>query len=89
VRSLFLLIAFSIVIVGCSQQQSVSQQISDCSSITIPSNKEVNTNIDKEKKILEASWYDDSKGKDVSVTIRYTDENCSESVQKLISHVID
>lgn len=65
-----------------------SSKISNCLKVTIPSDKEVNTNVDKEKKIIEASWYDETKGKDVTVTIRYTDDNCSESVKKLISQVV-
>jgi uncharacterized protein YcfL len=80
-RYVFLLIAFSLVIVGCSQH---SQQISDCSNVTIPSDKEVNTNIDKEEKFLEATWRDDTKGRDVTVTIRYTDDNCSWNSTRLI-----
>jgi hypothetical protein len=87
-KSLILLIAFSMVIIGCTKQQTDSQKISDCSKITIPNETEVNTNVDTGKKILEASWYDDTKGKDVTVSIRYSENNCSESVKKLISHVI-
>ncbi len=65
-----------------------SSEISDCLKVTIPTDKEVNTYVDKEKKVLEASWYDESKGQDVTITIRYTDDNCSESVKNLILHVV-
>jgi hypothetical protein len=61
---------------------------SDCSKVVIPSNVERDTNLDKEKGLLTVHWYDNSKSKNVGVVFRYTDRNCSESVNQLIQHVL-
>lgn len=62
---------------------------SDCSKVVIPSNVERDTNLDKEKGLLTVHWYDNSKGKDVSVVFRYSEQNCSESAKQLIQHVLE
>lgn len=63
-------------------------KISDCSALEIPKNTERNTNLDKVNKILEVSWYDETKNADIAYRIKYTDSNCSESVNELIKHVL-
>lgn len=44
--------------------------ISDCSNLIVPKNTEVNTNVNKEKELLFISWYDETKGEDIT-------SNCS------------
>lgn len=63
-------------------------KVDDCSNLKIPNDKEVNTSIDKVNKIIKASWYDDNISDDVTVTIRYTDDNCTQSVNKLVFHTL-
>jgi photosystem II stability/assembly factor-like uncharacterized protein len=63
-------------------------EITDCSNLVIPENTELNTSLVKEKGILEVSWYDAAKNADVGYRINYADLNCSESVNKLIKHVL-
>jgi hypothetical protein len=71
-----------------SEINSNEKPAADCSNIEIPNDREVNTNLNKQNGLLSAAWYDNTKGEDVTVTIRYTDDNCSESVKNLISHVL-
>jgi hypothetical protein len=65
------------------------ESISDCSKIVIPQHIEINTNLIKEKELLEIFWFDQIKGKDVKFIIHYSDKGCSESVNKLINHVLN
>ncbi|MCY9693422.1 DUF4309 domain-containing protein [Paenibacillus alginolyticus] len=66
----------------------VASAMSKCSSVQIPDNTEVNTNIDKDAGIFTVSWYDESKGKDVSISTHYNENDCSESVKSLVSKLI-
>ncbi|MCY9659424.1 DUF4309 domain-containing protein [Paenibacillus chondroitinus] len=66
----------------------VASAMSKCSSVQIPDNTEVNTNIDKDAGIFIASWYDESKGKDVSISTHYNESDCSESVKSRVSKLI-
>lgn len=62
-------------------------ELSDCSTLAIPDNTEVNTYLDKENGVLSVFWYDDSIGDDVHKTFKYKDNACK--TNKKIAHTID
>ncbi|WP_199616295.1 WD40/YVTN/BNR-like repeat-containing protein [Paenibacillus alkalitolerans] len=66
----------------------VQDLTADCSKVVIPTNKERDTHLDKEKEMLTVYWYDETKEKDVGVVFRYTDPNCSESASQVSAHVL-
>jgi hypothetical protein len=63
--------------------------VSDCSRLSIPDNVEVNTVLDKEKKLLTASWLNQDTGEDIQVIFDYTNNGCSASAKHLISHALE
>jgi hypothetical protein len=76
---------------GGISDHSYEQSITECSNLLIPDNTEVNTNLDKEHNLLHASWYDETQGKDVFVTIKYKDKTCSQNknVKHKIQHILE
>jgi hypothetical protein len=72
-----------------SNISEVQDFTSDCSKVLIPRNIERDTNLDIENGLLTVHWFDEAEGKNVGVVFRYGDQNCSESAQQLIQHVLD
>jgi hypothetical protein len=100
--NIFCLITIFLLISGCSLDNGTPKstikpsitpkilnfQPADCTRLEIPKNTELNTNLNREKETIEVAWYDNSKGTDVGYRFKYTDPNCSESVNQLIKHVL-
>lgn len=64
--------------------------LADCATLEIPTDREVNTLLDKVNKLLTLSYLDDSTGSDRTVTISYEDPQClaRSSVKTKIDHAL-
>lgn len=63
----------------------------DCANLEIPADREVNTWLDKENKLLTMSYFDDTTAADVHVTVDYEDPACraNRSVGRTITHALN
>lgn len=84
-------LAVLVTVARANSVSTIPHGIADCNQVDIPSDREVNTLLDKEQKLLTLSYLDDQSSEDVVVTIGYEDQAClaNESVRTKINHALD